>query len=189
MTTATRFALALALGLWIIVGGLDLSGRGNAASAAPQQAAPSGALSKTTAAPQLRQRSALKTRLARKGASKAAAAAVTVAAAAATISAAPDAAPALPDAVANAHAQMPAQALESPPAASIVQAEAQLVASDQLNELDLAAAATPRPQAGKAPKSTAQTNSLWDQTSLIGKIFIAFGALLTVASAARLAIA
>jgi hypothetical protein len=29
-------------------------------------------------------------------------------------------------------------------------------------------------------------NSTWDQTSLIGKIFIAFGALLTIASAARM---
>jgi hypothetical protein len=28
--------------------------------------------------------------------------------------------------------------------------------------------------------------STWDQTSLIGKIFIAFGALLTMASAARM---
>jgi hypothetical protein len=31
-----------------------------------------------------------------------------------------------------------------------------------------------------------QENSTWDQTSLIGKIFIAFGALLTMASAARM---
>jgi hypothetical protein len=29
-------------------------------------------------------------------------------------------------------------------------------------------------------------SSTWDQTSLIGKIFIAFGALLTMASAARM---
>jgi hypothetical protein len=29
-------------------------------------------------------------------------------------------------------------------------------------------------------------SSIWDQTSLIGKIFIGFGALLTVASAARM---
>jgi hypothetical protein len=29
-------------------------------------------------------------------------------------------------------------------------------------------------------------SSIWDQTSLIGKIFIGFGALLTMASAARM---
>jgi hypothetical protein len=32
-------------------------------------------------------------------------------------------------------------------------------------------------------------SSAWDQTSLIGKIFIGFGALLTMASAARMFIA
>jgi hypothetical protein len=37
-----------------------------------------------------------------------------------------------------------------------------------------------------APASAGNDNSTWDQTSLIGKIFIAFGALLTVASAVRL---
>ena len=29
-------------------------------------------------------------------------------------------------------------------------------------------------------------HSLWDETSLIGKVFIAFGTLLTIASAARM---
>ena len=42
-----------------------------------------------------------------------------------------------------------------------------------------------------APPATPVTaaskdDSTWDQTSLIGKIFIAFGALLTMASAARM---
>ena len=35
-------------------------------------------------------------------------------------------------------------------------------------------------------KPSGNDNSTWDQTSLIGKIFIAFGALLTMASAARM---
>ena len=34
--------------------------------------------------------------------------------------------------------------------------------------------------------SSASEHSIWDETSLIGKIFIGFGALLTIASAARM---
>jgi hypothetical protein len=34
--------------------------------------------------------------------------------------------------------------------------------------------------------ASSNDSSTWDQTSLIGKIFIAFGALLTMASAARM---
>ncbi len=34
--------------------------------------------------------------------------------------------------------------------------------------------------------ASSQESSTWDQTSLIGKIFIGFGALLTMASAARM---
>jgi hypothetical protein len=37
-----------------------------------------------------------------------------------------------------------------------------------------------------ATQAAANDTSTWDQTSLIGKIFIAFGALLTIASAARM---
>ena len=77
-----------------------------------------------------------------------------------------------------------------------------LVSADQLNDLDrtlqdsappaptvaIAAAATPDPT--PAPAKLAATgnaeNSPWDQTSLIGKIFLGFGALLTMASAARM---
>ncbi len=72
----------------------------------------------------------------------------------------------------------------------------QLVAADQLNDVDRAlhegnpppapvvlASADPRaaPVLASSPESSA-----WDQTSLIGKIFIGFGALLTMASAARM---
>lgn len=76
-----------------------------------------------------------------------------------------------------------------------------IVASDQLNDVDRALQATAPPAAPLAFASAAATpaspppaaassdNSTWDQTSLIGKIFIGFGALLTMASAARMFIA
>ncbi len=80
---------------------------------------------------------------------------------------------------------------------------APVVSPDQLNDLDRALqegapAATPvalasaddQPAAAEpAPAATASPHtesSTWDQTSLIGKIFIGFGALLTMASAARM---
>lgn len=72
----------------------------------------------------------------------------------------------------------------------------QVVEADQLNELDKAlqeptppsqttVAVVPAKPAA-AENSVAPEGSTWDQTSLIGKIFIAFGALLTIASAARM---
>jgi hypothetical protein len=42
------------------------------------------------------------------------------------------------------------------------------------------------PAAREAPGPSATEHSIWDETSLIGKIFIGFGALLTIASAARM---
>ncbi|HLX15594.1 MAG TPA: hypothetical protein VKS24_10355 [Bradyrhizobium sp.] len=64
-----------------------------------------------------------------------------------------------------------------------------IAASDQLNDVDRtlqegsssSAPANPPP----TPVATSES-STWDETSLIGKIFIAFGALLTMASAARM---
>jgi hypothetical protein len=41
-------------------------------------------------------------------------------------------------------------------------------------------------KAAPAASAAGSDSSTWDQTSLIGKIFIAFGALLTMASAARM---
>jgi hypothetical protein len=94
-----------------------------------------------------------------------------------------------------------AQATAPAPAANPV------VAPDQLNEADRTLQETaPAAQAQAAPSSqtvalattaikagppaptaaVANDSSTWDQTSLIGKIFIAFGALLTIASAARM---
>ncbi len=81
--------------------------------------------------------------------------------------------------------------------------EAQVVDPDQLNDLDralqqdnppaqkavLAAVdAQPRQPASSttATLASSEPNSAWDQSSLIGKIFIGVGALLTFASAARM---
>ncbi|MDP3693840.1 hypothetical protein [Bradyrhizobium sp.] len=86
-------------------------------------------------------------------------------------------------------------------------AEPGVVAPDQLNDLDralqeakseanseakpaapiLTLASAEAPPAPAAPVvARSKEDSAWDQTSLIGKIFIAFGALLTMASAARM---
>jgi hypothetical protein len=99
------------------------------------------------------------------------------------------------------------------PAGAQAETDGQVVASDQLNDLDRAlqqsqsqgstsTAPSTQPQAqpvaqalamapvkaASAAPASANSNesSTWDQTSLIGKIFIAFGALLTMASAARM---
>ena len=78
-------------------------------------------------------------------------------------------------------------------------AETQFVSADQLNDLDRAlqesrpAAPTQAMASAEAPAApvapvmaSIKEDSTWDQTSLIGKIFIGFGALLTMASAARM---
>ena len=76
----------------------------------------------------------------------------------------------------------------------------QVVPADQLNEIDRAASndafrsrttgAGGGPPRRMAPAIVAATdNSIWDTTSLVGKIFVIFGALLTIASAARMFIA
>jgi hypothetical protein len=78
----------------------------------------------------------------------------------------------------------------------------ELVAADQLNEVDRALGEN-GDEKDKAPSATlamavaqaapqtqaaavSNDDSAWSQTSLIGKIFIAFGGLLTLASAARM---
>jgi hypothetical protein len=76
-------------------------------------------------------------------------------------------------------------------------ANMELVAADQLNDVDRALSdgnseEKPAPvptvamAAAQAPAAVGSSDSTWDQTSLIGKIFIAFGGLLTLASAARM---
>jgi hypothetical protein len=126
---------------------------------------------------------------------------------------------ALPPSVANANAQLASadspvgnaramsarastilQATPDNPAANAQSgADAQVVAADQLNDVDralqdnkapaalnaMASADTPAAPAAPVTASRNESNT-WDQTSLIGKIFIGFGALLTMASAARM---
>jgi hypothetical protein len=84
------------------------------------------------------------------------------------------------------------------PADAQAPADAQVVSSDQLNDVDRALQQTAQPStqtvamAAAKPAQAAPVlasgsdSSTWDQTSLIGKVFIAFGALLTMASAARM---
>ena len=69
-----------------------------------------------------------------------------------------------------------------------------VAAADQLNDVDrnlregaqAELAATNSPPAPSATMTMTSEASVWDHTSLIGKVFIGFGALLTMASAARL---
>jgi hypothetical protein len=122
---------------------------------------------------------------------------------------------ALPPMVANANAQLAAAGTPADSASAmtaraidIMQAaadalpapESRVVAPDQLNDVDRAlrqetpppaqtaiTLASAEPPAAPEPRVTASSESTtWDQTSLIGKIFIGFGALLTLASAARM---
>ena len=93
------------------------------------------------------------------------------------------------------------QAAVDKPADAEAPADTAVVAPDQLNETDRALHLQetprppprrrlrwPRPQPAAESAGQAATNdsSTLDKTSLIGKIFIAFGALLTMASAARM---
>jgi hypothetical protein len=75
--------------------------------------------------------------------------------------------------------------------------DGQVAASDQLNDTDRAlreqsppaqplAVASNDPPAQHDVAMADNDHSLWDETSLIGKVFIAFGTLLTIASAARM---
>ena len=122
---------------------------------------------------------------------------------------------AIPPSVANANAEMPtadvlggnAKAMsarandilqQAAPANAQTTTDTQVVAADQLNDVDRALhegsppATTLAMASADAPvmaSSNGNEGSTWDQTSLIGKIFIGFGALLTMASAARMFIA
>jgi hypothetical protein len=89
------------------------------------------------------------------------------------------------------------------PAGAQLSAGAPVISADQLNDVDLALHESPpaklmmmaaadapaAPAASVAVAAPSNGSSAWDQTSLIGKIFIGFGALLTLASAARMFIA
>ena len=87
------------------------------------------------------------------------------------------------------------QSAPDDPADARPSADTQVVSADQLNDVDralqesrppaLAMASADAPVAPVMASSSGES-STWDQTSLIGKIFIGFGALLTMASAARM---
>ena len=90
-------------------------------------------------------------------------------------------------------------AADKQPADAPSATDAQVVSSDQLNDVDRALQQNPistptQTVAMASAKATpaapvlagSNESSTWDQTSLIGKVFIAFGALLTMASAARM---
>jgi hypothetical protein len=121
--------------------------------------------------------------------------------------------PNIPPSIANANAQMllanaqinaaavipagsgaPAQAFDSQASGNRADASTDsktfMVAADQLNDADRTlqeGSSTPAAAAGSPPATTVTGESTaLDQTSLIGKIFIGFGALLTMASAARM---
>jgi hypothetical protein len=142
-----------------------------------------------------------------------------------------DRAPSLPRSVANANAQLasadsPADsatalssqardrlqvmaANQSDPQAQSPAQNTELVAADELNDVDralsqngnddkdkaapsaavamaAAQAQVPAPAPAQTQAAAVSTDDTWSQTSLIGKIFIAFGGLLTLASAARM---
>jgi hypothetical protein len=97
----------------------------------------------------------------------------------------------------NAAREMSARANEIVQPDNPANAQTQVVSADQLNDVDRAlhegtpAAPTQAMAAAEVPMAPVMAasnseNSTWDQTSLIGKIFIGFGALLTMASAARM---
>jgi hypothetical protein len=118
---------------------------------------------------------------------------------------------AIPPAVANANAQLASAEAPADSASAMsakantmllaaadqpADAETQVVSADQLNDVDRAlqesrpAAPTLAMASTEAPVvpvlAGSNENSTWDGTSLIGKLFIGFGALLTMASAARM---
>jgi hypothetical protein len=121
----------------------------------------------------------------------------------------------LPPSVANAHAELIGDTPDQPPVATDSAADAstlteadkaattgiapngvQVTTSDQLNDMDRDAAApattpaTPTTvalaQIAQPAVISANEESVWGSASLIGKIFIAFGVMLTLASAARM---
>jgi hypothetical protein len=98
---------------------------------------------------------------------------------------------------ARAGTSKPAVETAQPPAPQTGEArpaEGQMVANDQLSDTDRALREQAQPVAVASNDAPAQRtvamagddHSFWDETSLIGKMFIAFGTLLTIGSAARM---
>ena len=97
------------------------------------------------------------------------------------------------DAKAKAVSDTPTQAAGEAAAPATPDSAVQVVNADELNDLDKAASEVTEPLP-KLPASIANSRaemrfdgpSSWAQTSTIGKAFIAFGVMLTLASAARM---
>ena len=228
-----RTALILATGLWVGLGHVA-PGVAQEAEPAPAPAATEAPAGKPIALKKFTKQHVTKKKVASTGKTdnkadkvKAAKAKTSEAPADAPATVAEDAGKdALPASIANANAQIAAEATPDPFApASAAQAgplqadaliksvgadphqeaslvtdpAAQVVPADELNEIDRAAEARPAltlasatldaPAPAPAAEASAADNSTWDKTSLIGKVFIAFGGLLTMASAARMFIA
>ena len=221
-----RLALILAAGLWVCFAGPSQAAAGTDAAAASSTAGAPMALDKYTKqsshhwgkyAHHKSSKEALKS------ADDSKAGTADVAADNGDKSSTPLSSSEIPPSVANANAQLATsdsptgdgsqarsvragnilQNAQDNPVDSKAAAEAQVVAADQLNDVDRAlheanppavalAVASAEPPAASvttpvmAASAAGSSDSTWDRTSLIGKIFIGFGALLTMASAARM---
>ena len=220
-------ALILAAGLWVCFAGPSQAAAATDATAASSTAGAPIALNKYTRHSShhwrryAHHKSGKVSRL--KSTDDKKAAATDVAADDADKSSTPPSSSEIPPSVANANAQLAAsnsptsdaaqamsvrasnivQSAPNNPADTQPAAESQVVAADQLNDVDRAlhegnppaapiamASAEPPVASAAAPvlagSAASSSDSTWDRTSLIGKIFIGFGALLTMASAARM---
>jgi len=222
-------ALILAAGLWLCFAAPSPAAAGNDATAASPTAGAPIALNKYTKHSSRHWRRYAHHRSSKEALKstddKQAAATDVVAADADRSSTPPPSSSEIPPSVANANAQLAAsdsptsdavqamsvrannivQNTPNNPADTQPASESQVVAADQLNDVDRAlheanppAAAVPLAVASAEPpaasaaapvmagSAASSSDSTWDKTSLIGKIFIGFGALLTMASAARM---
>ena len=221
-----RSALILAAGLWICFAGPSQAAAGADAAAASSTAGAPIALDKYTKQSSHHWRKYAhhkSSKVALKSTDDKKADTADVAADNGDKSSMPPSSSEIPPSVAKAHAQLAtsdaptgeAAQARSVQAGNILQnaqdnpvdakpvAETQVVAADQLNDVDRAlhetnppavplAVASAEPPAVSATtpvmagSAASSSDSTWDRTSLIGKIFIGFGALLTMASAARM---
>jgi hypothetical protein len=199
ITASGRLALILATGLFIGFAGLSQATAASADTAAKSESATTGKSDQQSSrhwkrsAQQKSEKAASKSSDSKKSAD-----------------AAGNTPSVLPATVANARAELTSAGAMSNKAGTMLvaatdkpvgpqpAAETDVIASDQLNDVDRelqSQTAPPQPKqqtvamvapAKAAPVLASGDSSAWDQTSLIGKIFIAFGALLTMASAARM---
>lgn len=93
------------------------------------------------------------------------------------------------NAAAAAPASPDAQAAPAGPAAATEQTNQNAATQDDVKQPVIVTqqqTEQPVPAPRASPVVAGSQNATWDETSLIGKLFIGFGALLTVASAARM---